>query len=139
MEKRKSVRAIILKDEGIILIHRIKNDSEYYVFPGGGIENSETYEQCVVREVMEEIGINIKPLKQSYINETEDKIEVFYLCKYIDGVIGTGEGPEFSSSEYSTKGSYSPEIIGINKLSQINLLPTIIRDNLVEDIKNFLT
>jgi len=30
--------AIIIKDEKILLLHRINHGKEYYAFPGGGIE-----------------------------------------------------------------------------------------------------
>ncbi len=32
------VAAVIIKDDKILLIRRIKNGQEYYVFPGGGVK-----------------------------------------------------------------------------------------------------
>lgn len=133
-----SVRTIILKENGILLIHRIKTDGEnkldYYVFPGRGLEQGEIYEECVAREVFEELGIKVKPIQKQYKATYNDKLELFYICQYIEGDFGTGSGPEFTSSEYSLKGMYLPEIIDINKIKEINLQPTEIRDKLAEDI-----
>ena len=58
----KSVRGIIKKDNGIILIHRLKprddgSIRDYYVVPGGKMEQGETEEDTVKREVFEELGI----------------------------------------------------------------------------------
>ena len=51
--------------EGYALMHRkdvIKNPDrqEYYVFPGGGREGEETYEEGTLREIKEEFGIEVK-------------------------------------------------------------------------------
>lgn len=51
--KRIRAVAIIVNDGKVLLMHRINNGKEYHVFPGGGVENSETVEQAVLREVQE--------------------------------------------------------------------------------------
>lgn len=50
-----SVRGIIKNDDGIILIHRIKKNSDaeirdYYVVPGGKMEHGESEEETVKRD-----------------------------------------------------------------------------------------
>jgi ADP-ribose pyrophosphatase YjhB (NUDIX family) len=35
----KRAAAVIIKDGKILLMRRVKNGREYFVFPGGGIEN----------------------------------------------------------------------------------------------------
>lgn len=39
----KRVSAIIIKNNQILLIHRIKNDIEYFVLPGGAVEVGELF------------------------------------------------------------------------------------------------
>ena len=66
-----------------------------------------------------------------------NKKEYFYLCKYIGGKFGTGDGPEFSNDpKYVDRGQYIPEIIDRKDIEKITLLPTEIRDKFVEDVKN---
>ena len=55
------VAGIIPLNDGYALMHRkdVKNKpmSEYYVFPGGGLEEGETLEEGTAREIKEEFGI----------------------------------------------------------------------------------
>ena len=57
--RRPSARAIIERDGKVLVMHSRKYD--YYKFPGGGIEEGETPEQALVREVREESGYLVKP------------------------------------------------------------------------------
>jgi 8-oxo-dGTP pyrophosphatase MutT (NUDIX family) len=54
---RKAVRAIILKENNILMVFLGKTNE--YKFPGGGIEENETNEEALTREVLEEIGCNV--------------------------------------------------------------------------------
>lgn len=132
----KSVRAIIKKDEGIVLIHRIKKKEdgtyrEYYVIPGGKMEDGETEKQTAIREVFEELGIKIEPEKKiiEYNSDYDDSIQIFYLCKYVEGTIGTGKGPEITDKS-TYEGIFEPVIIKFDEIKNINLVP--------EEIKNML-
>lgn len=62
--KRDIASALIFsKDEKLLQVKNAEPDHGVYadawVIPGGGIEDGETAEQAVVREVMEEIGLDI--------------------------------------------------------------------------------
>lgn len=134
----KSVRGIIKKDEGIILIHRIKQREdgtyrEYYVIPGGKMESGENEEQTVVREVFEELGINVEPEKKiiEYESDYDNSIQIFYLCKYIDGRMGSGSGPEFTDKS-SYKGIFEPVIVKLEEIEKINLVPEEIKSVLMK-------
>ena len=53
MQKR--VRGILIKDGMIALIKRTRDGETFYVFPGGGVEEGETEEQALKREIKEEL------------------------------------------------------------------------------------
>lgn len=46
-----------------------------YQLPGGHLEENETYDECLIREVMEETGIELKKEKR------EPFFEIVYYCK----------------------------------------------------------
>ncbi len=44
----------------LLLVKHQKNNKEYWLLPGGGVEFGETLEQALEREFMEELGIKVK-------------------------------------------------------------------------------
>ena len=61
--KRVSTRAIIFIDDKIALIYRNKNGNIYYSLPGGGVEENETLEEATIREVKEELNLDVEVLE----------------------------------------------------------------------------
>ena len=130
--------AIIPYNNGIILIQRIKgnkeNLNEYYVIPGGGQEDGETIEQATLREVKEELGIEIELTQKCYKIESQGKKQYFFVAKYKSGVIGTGTGEEMTNIDYEKYGAYIPKVIPKEDIENINLLPIEIKDIILRDM-----
>ena len=141
--ERTRVAGIIFMDGGIALMHRVgvlkrKDIQEYYTFPGGGLEEGETLEEGTIREIKEEFGIDVKVERKLYEMESEkfNQKEYFFLCEYIGGKFGTGQGPEFSNNpKYVDSGKYLPEIVKIEDIKNILLLPPEIKEKLVKDLE----
>lgn len=135
-------RAIILIDDKIVTIKRTKYKDgnivrEYYTFPGGHVEDGESFEIATIRELKEELGINTEIIKEYlhiYNNEL-DRDEKFFVCKYVSGNFGTGNGPEFTATNYEKYGKYEIVLIDKSNLKDCNLLPIEVRDKLIEDVK----
>ena len=90
MEKRVSSRAIIIEDGKLLAMFRrkIKKDDsvkEYYVIPGGGLEDGETLEENVIRELKEEFNVDIEIVKFLSTEEYDDTIANYFLCKIVNG------------------------------------------------------
>lgn len=141
--KRTRVAAIIPMKDGFALMHRKnvkkrRDYQEYYTFPGGGLEEGETLEEGCMREIKEEFGIDVKVVKKLYEMESEKfhQKEIFYLCEYVGGEFGTGDGPEFNNDpKYIDSGEFLPEIIKREEIENLLLLPTEIKEKMMEDIK----
>jgi len=128
--------AIIRKGGEILLMYRINNGKEYYVFPGGGVETGETIEQAVLREVQEETTLDIQIEKMLYHHIYDDNTEqFFYLCRYVAGEPQLGDCPEVEEMKKSDNNFYNPIWYKIEKLPQLLLYPLEIRDWLLEDLK----
>lgn len=90
MDKRVSSRAIIIDDGKLLAMFRrkIKKDGsikEYYVIPGGGLEDGETLEENVIRELKEEFNVDIEVIKFMGTEEYDDTIANYFLCKIVNG------------------------------------------------------
>lgn len=80
---------VVLIHEGKILLVR-QNNRPFWVFPGGTLEVSEGLEECAVREMKEEINLDVSIQKVLYLADfvqSEDRhtIDVFMLARYEGG------------------------------------------------------
>ena len=53
-----SVKGVVIRDGRVLLL---RNDRGEWELPGGRLERDETPEQCVVREIAEEVGWTVQP------------------------------------------------------------------------------
>lgn len=132
-QKRKSSRAIIFKDGKMVTMYREREGRKFYTFPGGGMEAGETEAQCVTREVFEEFGLTVEPLKKVYIYESERSIEHFFICKWIKGKIGDGAGEEFETDR--NRGIYIQTEIKIDDIPNLPLMPPEVAAVMMADYK----
>lgn len=125
------VRAIIIKDDKILLIKRKKAGEVYWVLPGGGVENGEINELALARECQEELGVEVKVKELAHEMfsekpETYDQKEYFFNCEILGGILGSGLGPEWQKGS-GYKGSYEIEWFDIKNLAEIDLRPKEIK------------
>lgn len=112
-------------------MYREREDRIFYTFPGGGLEENETEEKCVKREVLEEFGIIIKPIKKVYIYENQKNIEHFYIAEMISGKFGTGQGEEYQANNFN--GVYIPKFIEISDIPNLPLMPPEVASAFYDD------
>jgi 8-oxo-dGTP diphosphatase len=92
------VGAIILRRNRVLLVERAKAPLEgYWSLPGGVLETGERLEEGVCREVLEETGLIVTPLRvveifQRIMRDANGRVEyhyvlVDYLCRVTRGVV----------------------------------------------------
>lgn len=62
-----AVLAVIYHDDKVLLGQRSKNESHaagYWAAIGGGVEPGESFEQAIIREVKEEIGVDVRVVQK---------------------------------------------------------------------------
>lgn len=115
------MKALIINDNNIL----IGNENGVFQFPGGHLEESESFNECLKREVLEETGIEIddseidRPfMKVTFKNRDwpepgkNRKAEIYYY------IVKTDKKPNLSKTNYTEneiKNNYKIEIFNINE------------------------
>jgi len=124
--KRISVRGIVTKDNMLSVIFRRKLVNgkfiEYYVVPGGGVENSEDLKLALKRELKEELNIEVNIKDLAFVVETDERIEYFYNCEYVSGTFELN-GEEILRN--TAENFYEPTFIPIDKLMDYEIAKEI--------------
>tara|TARA_X000001036_G_scaffold278835_1_gene259004 strand:- start:159 stop:536 length:378 start_codon:yes stop_codon:yes gene_type:complete len=90
MKPTNVVAAIIKKGNYYLLAKRNKNKymGLKWEFPGGKVEQNETYKEALCREILEELNVNIeihnKVAEESYRDEEINITLHYYMCSLID-------------------------------------------------------
>ena len=98
---------VLIQDTRVALIERHRAGLDYFVFPGGGVDEGETPEQAAGREAMEELGVEVS---------IGQKVAVVHL--QIGGEFGTGTGEEYTNADpaSSEEGIYIPVWMPVDEL-----------------------
>ncbi len=89
-EFRISGGAIVINQGKALLVRYLDNNRKsFLVGPGGGINLDESTSQAVVREVLEETELKVKPGKILFVEDMLSKrhriIKIWFLCDYFEG------------------------------------------------------
>lgn len=130
------MKALIINKDNIIL----GNENNIFQFPGGHLEENETFEECLKREVLEETGIEIiddeikRPfMKVTYLSKDwpeerkNRRAEIYYY------LIKTDKDPDLSKvsyTEHEKQGNFKIERIPLNSAIEI------IKNNIPNNEKN---
>lgn len=131
------LEALVISDDRILVIKRFHKGNNYFVLPGGGWESPETFEEGVVREVMEETSIDVEIIRLVFdLIVEDDSRNVVYLCRYIKGEPILGNFNEKESMENNPSDTYEPMWLPINQLDTTKLYKLEFRDWFLENYIN---
>jgi len=91
---KKTARAIIIKDNKLLVFFRRKiidgKEITYYAIPGGHLEENETLEETCIREIKEELNLDIEVI--DYLGNIifDNQEEYYYYVKIIGGELCFG-------------------------------------------------
>jgi len=133
-------RGIILKDDSVLLMYRKKNEEEYYVFPGGHMQEGEEPIETVTREITEETTINVKDLNpafefKNFVKEKKVVIDYYYVGYWDKG------DPKLSGEESrrcSKDNFYQPLWIPLIDIKSLNIYPLMAKEWVELYLERFL-
>lgn len=111
---------ILIENDRVALIERHRAGLDYYVFPGGGVDEGETPEQAAIREASEELGVDVAIQQKVAVIYFNQSIQIYFLVESVSGEFGTGSGEEFTDSDPDDpqEGIYIPIWMPIGELAQ---------------------
>jgi 8-oxo-dGTP diphosphatase len=98
-EHRISSGAIVIENGKVLLVRYVDRQGKtFLVGPGGGALSEEGIDRTVVREVLEETGLEIKPGKILFVEDLVSSqyrgIKVWHLCSTTGGQLAKTAGAE---------------------------------------------
>ena len=96
------VAAVIRKNNKYLIVqrNRKKHLGLKWEFPGGKVQENETFEKALSREIKEELNITIiihkKIAEEKYKDDKIDIVLYYYLCSHESGTMKLSEHEAFS-------------------------------------------
>ncbi|MCX8736741.1 NUDIX domain-containing protein [Lactobacillus sp. B4026] len=115
----------------ILLIHRQKKQRNYWVVPGGGAKRSETPRETAIREINEELQIELTSAQLRQLFVIDD--EYFFLTDYRQKAVPDISGEEKERS--TSTNVYRPAWVTLSELLKINLMPPALSNKILAVIK----
>ncbi|MFD0679234.1 MULTISPECIES: NUDIX hydrolase [unclassified Paenibacillus] len=127
------VTGILVENEQILLVKQQVSNSRGWSLPGGRVEQGETLEDSIVRELLEETGLHTKVVKLLYLCDVPQAnpslIHISFLMQRIDGQL------TLPSNEFDKNPITDVRMIPFEELSELGFSDTfvhILRNNFPE-------
>lgn len=88
--------AIIQRGNSILMVRHEKGDSSYWLLPGGGVDLGETLHEAVIRELKEEVSLEVHPGAMVFVSESiapdhsRHMIQCCFLTEIVSGEVALG-------------------------------------------------
>jgi 8-oxo-dGTP diphosphatase len=126
--KRDRVAVLIIDHNKILLFYRYRDGRTYYALPGGHVEAGEALEETAIREIKEELNLNVTLSCKLWEYKNWGRMEHYYLASSFSGEIKLGF-PELG--KLSPQNVYRPEWVPLANLADIPLLPQEIKAKII--------
>lgn len=137
---RQAVRAIVINNGNLLVMHRNKFGEQYNTLPGGNVEIGETPEQALKREVYDETQYHISKLNLVYIEHCDHPYgdQLIYVCEYT----GPPEpkllpGCEEDEINKLGKNLYQPKWLPISDLEDAPFVTKELKEHLLKAVAEF--
>ncbi len=128
------VSAVCRSGDSLLLVEHEKDGRRYWLLPGGGMQAGETAQGAVVREVLEETSLRIKPgrlvcvCESIWPDRTRHVVHFLYEAALVPGKDAKARGS--SSRDPRVRGH---QFVPIASLDELTIYPPI-REWLMEEL-----
>lgn len=132
MRNRAGIILYCKKHKKLLLIHRFKEGREFYVVPGGGVEESESFEEAAIREIKEELNYDVNNMEFFCSIRSNTGLEQYYITFVEDAVEMIICGEELLRSNEDN--IYLPTWVTAEQLADVTLYPDELRKIMIDKI-----
>ena len=131
---RVRVAGVLVKDNKILFIKHKKEDSEYWLLPGGGLDYGETFQIALKREFNEETNLEVDVKEMLYISESISPtgsrhiVNIYFNVEYLSGEIILGDEKILEELKF----------LGIDEIKDSIIYPNT-KKNLLDLLENGLS
>lgn len=115
------ISVIVVVDGKILLVKHQKGPRQYWVLPGGRLEYGETFQECAVREMLEETNLHVEVQDFVFLSEaiapdrSRHIVNIYVTAKVLSGELKLGDEPVLAGVEYKS----------LDEIDQLTLFPPI--------------
>lgn len=117
--------AVVLHEGNLLVMHRRRGERSFTVLPGGGIEEGESVQDAVLRELREETGLRGRPGALLPV-PIESDAPALYLSVQVDGTELELGGPERERAD--PQNVYRPAWVPLTEVDALDLVPESARE-----------
>jgi ADP-ribose pyrophosphatase YjhB (NUDIX family) len=135
---RRASRAIIVKDDQLLVTKRNKFGQEYYILVGGGLDMGETELQALYRELQEESGVEIANPRLVFTENAGDMygIQNIFLCDYVSGEPMLDPKSTEALISAGGKNTYEPMWLSLEELKTVPFRSERLRQAVLNGLQN---
>jgi 8-oxo-dGTP diphosphatase len=116
--------AVVIRGESLLVIDRLKDGRNYWVLPGGGVEEAESLREACRRELLEET--RLEAIIGDLLDVPVDSaVPVAYFAAHVRPGPLMLSGPEIERA--SELNQYEPRWVEVAVLAQVPLVPEAAR------------
>ena len=120
---------VLIENNSLLLVKQKLSNNKEWSLPGGRVESGETLEQALIREMKEETGLDVEPIRMLYVCDVEASantvLHITFLTKRIGGEI------TLPTNEFDENPIHDVRFIPIDELTEYG-----ISEKFVNIIKN---
>lgn len=120
---------VLIENDSLLLVKQKLSNNKEWSLPGGRVEAGETLEQALIREMKEETGLDVEPIRMLYVCDvaasSNTVLHITFLTKRIGGEI------TLPTNEFDENPIHDVQFVPINELPQYGF-----SDKFIELIKS---
>lgn len=110
------VTGILIEKGKLLLVNQKVSENRSWSLPGGRLENGETLEKGIIREMFEETGLNVQVIKLLYLCEKPDAAQpLLHITFLLERVSGELRPP---TNEFDENPIHDIMFVNIDKLGE---------------------